>query len=191
MSNVPICPTEVDLLKRLLLDMAQERSVDNVLKLVVDRLASQAEVALARIWLIGPGDLCSTCHLRDECQEQTSCLHLVASAGTSKHTDEDWTNLNGVFRRFPLGVRKVGKIASTGQALEVPDIAEHPEVLARPDWAQAEGIRAIGGQPLIHQGEVLGVLAVFTRACLGEENLTWMRMIADHAASGDRQRSGL
>jgi len=26
------------------------------------------------------------------------------------------------------------------------------------------------------------VLAVFTRACLGEEKLTWMRMIADHAA---------
>jgi transcriptional regulator with GAF, ATPase, and Fis domain len=30
---------------------------------------------------------------------------------------------------------------------------------------------------------VLGVLAVFTRACLGEDNLIWMRMIADHAAA--------
>jgi transcriptional regulator with GAF, ATPase, and Fis domain len=47
----------------------------------------------------------------------------------------------------------------------------------------AEGIRGFGGQPLIHQGVVLGVLAVFSRACLGEENLTWMRMIADHAAA--------
>jgi len=163
--------------------MSQERTVDSVLKLVVDRLASQSEVALARIWLIKPGDICANCHMRDQCPDQTSCLHLVASAGSSNQTDEDWRNLDGFFRRFPFGVRKVGKIASTGESLEVPDIAEHPEILARPEWATAEGIRALGGQPLIHQGNVLGVLAVFTRACLGEENLTWMRMIADHAAA--------
>ena len=177
------CPTDVDLLKRLLLDMAQERSVENVLKLVVDRMASQPEVALVRIWLVGPGDLCANCHMRNQCTDQTSCLHLVASAGQSKETGEEWTGLDGFFRRFPFGVRKVGKIASTGQPIEVPDIAANPKVLARPDWAKAEGIRALGGQPLIHQGKVLGVLAVFTRACLGEENLTWIRMIADHAAA--------
>jgi len=183
MSPRAICPTDVDLLKRLLLDMAQERCVENVLKLIVDRTASQPEVALARIWLVAPGDLCSNCHMRDQCPDQTSCLHLVASAGTSQQTGEEWTNLDGFFRRFPFGVRKVGKIASTGEPIEIADVAEHPEILARPDWAKAEGIRALGGQPLVHQGEVLGVLAVFTRACLGEENLTWMRMIANHAAA--------
>ena len=178
-----VCPPNVDLLKRLLLDMSQERSVQNVLKLIVDRMASQPEVALARIWLVGPGDLCSDCHLRDQCEDQTLCLHLVASGGSSIVTGEEWKNLNGFFRRFPFGIRKVGKIASTGEPIEVPDVASDPKWLARPDWAKAEGIRALGGQPLIHQGEVLGVLAVFTRACLGEENLTWMRMIADHAAA--------
>jgi len=183
MSDSTDCPTDVDLLKRLLLDMAQERCVESVLNLIVRRLANQPEVALARIWLIGPGDLCSGCHMRDQCPDQTSCLQLVASEGISKQTGEAWTNLDGFFRRFPLGARKIGKIASTGEPLEIPDIADHPEILARPDWAKAEGIRALGGQPLIHQGEVLGVLAVFTRACLGEENLTWMRMIADHAAA--------
>lgn len=183
MSKSSNCPNDVDLLKRLLIDMAQERSVDEVLKLVVDRMSNQPDVALVRIWLLGPGDLCSNCHLLDECEDQTSCLHLVASAGRSKVTDEAWTNLDGQFRRFPFGVRKIGKIASTGQPIEVPDVADNPEILARPDWAKVEGIRALGGQPLIHKGKVLGVLSVFTRACLGEENLTWMRMIADHAAS--------
>jgi transcriptional regulator with GAF, ATPase, and Fis domain len=177
------CPTDVDLLKRLLLDMSQERRVENVLSLVVDRMASQKDVALARIWLVKPGDICSNCHMRNECQDQAYCLHLVASAGSSKQTEEAWTNLDGFFRRFPFGVRKVGTIASTGQPIEVPDIAVNPKWLARPDWAKAEGIRAMGGQPLIHQGEVLGVLAVFTRACLGEDNLIWMRMIADHVAA--------
>ena len=98
-------------------------------------------------------------------------------------TSQEWTNLDGFFRRFPFGVRKIGMIASTGEPIEVPDIAANPQWLARPDWAKAEGIRAMGGQPLIHQGKLLGVLAVFTRACLSEENLTWMRMIADHAAA--------
>ena len=183
MSATPTCPTDVELLKRLLLDMARERSVENVLKLIVDRLASQPEAALARIWLVAPGDICENCRMRDDCPDQTSCLHLVASAGSSKQTGEEWTNLDGFFRRFPFGARKVGKIASTGKPIEVPDIAEHPEILARPDWATDEGIRALGGQPLIHQGELLGVLAVFMRACLGEEGLTWLRMIADHAAA--------
>ena len=183
MDATKTCPTDVDLIKRLLLDMSQERYVERVLKLVVDRLAGQPDVALARIWLVGPGDLCAGCHMRNECPDQSSCLHLVASAGSSIVSGEEWTNLDGSFRRFPFGVRKIGKIAASGEPIEVPDVDEHPEVVARPDWAKAEGIRAIGGQPLAHQGEVLGVLAVFTRACLGEENLTWMRMIADHAAA--------
>ncbi len=102
MSTTPNCPTDVDLLKRLLLDMAQERCVENVLKLIVDRMASQPEAALARIWLVAPGDICANCHMRNQCPEQTSCLHLVASAGRSKQTDEEWTSFNGFFRRFPF-----------------------------------------------------------------------------------------
>ncbi len=66
MSAPTSCPTDIDLLKRLLLDMAQERSFDNVLKLIVDRLAGQPEVALARLWLGGADDICANCHMRDE-----------------------------------------------------------------------------------------------------------------------------
>ena len=177
------CLADIDRFKRLLLDMAQQRSVNSVLNLIVDRLAGQPDVALARIWLVAPGDICTSCLMRHECPDQTSCLHLVASAGRSKLSGEAWTKLNGDFLRFPIGVRKVGKIAATGKPVEVPDATAEAQWLARPHWARAEGIRGFGGQPLIHQGKVLGVLAVFSRACLGEENLTWMRMIADHAAA--------
>jgi transcriptional regulator with GAF, ATPase, and Fis domain len=177
------CPTDVDGLKRLLLDMSQQRSMDTVLKLIVDQLADQPQVALARIWLLAPGDICAQCHMRSECPDQTSCLHLVASAGNSAVSGEAWANLDGFFCRFPLGVRKVGKIAATCKPIEVPDTVADARWLAQPDWAEAEGIRGFGGQPLVHQGKVLGVLAVFARACLGEDNLTWMRMIADHAAT--------
>lgn len=170
--------------KALLLAMPQQRSVADVLKLVVDELASSKAIALARIWLIRPGAGCETCPMRAECPDQTSCLHLVASAGTSvAGPDDALSRIDGSFRRFPLGVRKVGRIASTGTPLEIQNIDGQPDWLVRPKWASEEGIRGFGGQPLVHRGTVLGVLGVFSRTTIGDQCLDWLRMIADHVAS--------
>lgn len=170
--------------KALLLEMAQRRQVSDVLKLIVDHVAISEAVALARIWLVRPGAGCETCPMRASCPDQTNCLHLVASAGTSiVNPDRDLTGTDGAFRRFPIGVRKVGRIAATGEALEVRNLRGEPEWLAQPEWAHAEGIRGFGGQPLMHRGEVLGVLGIFSRGTIGDTCLDWLRMIADHAAA--------
>lgn len=171
-------------IRRLLLDMAQQRTVDSVIALVVERLSDEPAVALARAWLLRPGDLCSECRFRPECPDQTKCLHLVASAGESQRTGKaPWTSIDGAFRRFPMGVRKVGKIAASGQPVEVVDVADDSSWAARPDWIEREGIRGFGGQPLVYRGEVLGVLAVFARSTMTGECLTWLRMLADHVAA--------
>lgn len=170
--------------KSLLLAMAQQRSVDEVLQLVVAELANSQVVALARIWLIRPGAGCETCRMRSQCPDQTNCLHLVASSGTSiVEPDNALNRIDGSFRRFPLGVRKVGRIAVTGEPLEVQNIDGEPEWLANPKWAKDEGIRGFAGQPLVHRGQVLGVLGVFSRSTIGDQSLDWLRMIADHVAS--------
>lgn len=170
--------------KSLLLQMGQCRQVSDVLRLIVQRLAESPAVALARIWLIKPGAGCDTCPLRSECPDRTSCLHLVASGGTSLvETNSDLSRIDGSFRRFPIGVRKVGRIAATGKALEVRNIEGEPDWLVKPEWAHAEGIRGFGGQPLMHAGKVLGVLGVFSRTTIGDASLDWLRMIADHAAA--------
>ena len=71
-------------------------------------------VALARLWLIEPGDICDVCPMRAECPDRTRCLHLVASAGTSVvDPDADWSPIEGDFRRFPMGVRKIGRKCRT------------------------------------------------------------------------------
>lgn len=170
--------------KRLLLEMAKLRNTAELLALVVGRLAEAPQVALARIWLVRPGDICATCPMRPECPDQTRCLHLVASAGHSiADPDADYSGIAGAFRRFPLGVRKVGRIAATGEAIEVPDMAVQPEWIVHPEWVRAEGIRGFSGQPLVSRGEVLGVIALFCRDTISEHNTHWLRMIADHAAA--------
>jgi transcriptional regulator with GAF, ATPase, and Fis domain len=110
-------------------------------------------------------------------------LHLVASAGNPTHSPgEDWSRLNGQFSRFPMGIRKVGMIAATGQPIEALDLEKDDTWLARPDWARREKIKGFIGQPLVCRGEKLGVLVLFTRQHSAAEEVPWLRMVADHAA---------
>jgi transcriptional regulator with GAF, ATPase, and Fis domain len=169
--------------KRLLLDMGDQRSLDALLALVVERLAASEAVALARIWLVRPGDICDTCLLRAECPDQAACLHLVASAGRAvAEPGRSWSGIDGAFRRIPLGVRKVGQIARSAEALEVPNIDASMDWIADRAWVRRERIVGFCGQPLLHDRKVLGVLAVFTRARIGPGAMDWLRMIANHAA---------
>ena len=169
--------------QQLLLEMAQQRSVDELLQLVTSSLVSNRNVALARVWMVAPGDICETCVELASCPDKGRCLHLMASRGLSVDTITSWnTTEHSAYRRFPIGVRKVGRIAATGQPGYVSAINGNSDWIADRGWMQREGIVNFVGQPLIFKGEVLGVLAMFTRVALGEDSLGLMRMIADHLA---------
>ena len=139
-------------------------------------------MALARVWLLAPGDICDRCHVRSECPDKTRCLQLVASAGQPIRSPEDWSRVDGDFRRIPLNVRKVGSIGATGQGILIREVAGDTTWIARPEWARREEIRSFAGHPLLFRDEVLGVLAVFTRTPLDEAAFAWLRVFADHAA---------
>jgi hypothetical protein len=53
-------------LARLLLELAQERSLEGVLRKAIDAEAEVPGVALARLYLLEPGDICPTCPQRAE-----------------------------------------------------------------------------------------------------------------------------
>lgn len=170
-------------LQRVALEAAYNAELEPVLRAIVQGLASDPGVALARLWLIGPGDLCQGCFLRAECPDQTRCLHLAASDGASTaELGERWRRTDGAFRRFPIGVRKVGRIAGTGRPEYLTCSGSDRSWIARPEWAEAEGITSFAGEPLVFRGEVLGVLALFCRGELDSEHLAWLRMFADQAA---------
>jgi transcriptional regulator with GAF, ATPase, and Fis domain len=185
MSNDPASAPLFNDPKRLLLDMAQQQSLDDLLALIAARLGASPRVALVRIWLSHPTSDCSGCPIANECRGQSRCLHLVASGGRSLAAPAtEWTRLDGAFRRFAFGSRKVGQIALHGEPVEVPDLGEpYPDWIARPEWASAERVRGFAGQPLVHRGEVLGVLALFARGAIGGDCIGWLRMVADHAAA--------
>jgi len=165
-----------------MVSIAKNRSLPEVLRAVVDGIAQCNNVVLARIWLIEKGDICEICRFRTECPDQTSCLHLAASAGNSEDPTASCTKLDGGFRRFPLGVRKIGRVGKTGEPLLLPGVRGDEEWIADPVWIKSEGVRTFAAQPLVFRGEVLGVLAIFDTGVLGEADFQWLRVFADHAA---------
>jgi transcriptional regulator with GAF, ATPase, and Fis domain len=169
-------------LPQVMVTMAQNRSLNEVLRAVVSGIAQCRNIALARIWLIERGDICETCRFRAECPDQTRCLHLVASAGNPESSKDDYTRLDGSFQRFPIGVRKIGRVAQTGEPLLLPSLTGKEDWIADPAWLEREGVKTFAAQPLLFRSEVLGVLAIFDCSVLKKPDFDWLRIFADHAA---------
>src|ERR1700723_669196 len=173
---------DLELLQSISLAVSQLRTVETVLKMIVDGLVESAGMALARVWLPGPGDICSRCRMKSECADRSSCLHLAASAGRPLSGSADWSRLNGSFERFPRGVRKIGWIGSTGESMLIEDSVAEPRWTLHPEWIREEGIHGFAGHPLLFGGKILGVLGVFARAHIDEQQFKWLRVFADQAA---------
>lgn len=164
--------------------VAQKRSIDAVLETIVASLVEQLDVALARVWLVRPGDICTVCRMREECPDRVRCLHLAATAHHQRdlNSGDEWHRKDGFYRRFPLGIRRIGWIAKQGESLHLSDTADDKAWFARSDWLRKEGVRSFAGHPLIFDDEILGVLAVFSRSMLDDREFAWLRAFADHAA---------
>lgn len=168
----------------LLLRMAQCHSLDQLFSLVTDHLARLHDTALCRIWLMEQADpqRCAACRHFYDCPEHRRCLRLAAGYGQSRINGETWTALDGNHQRFPLGRGKVGLIAASGEAFHVDAVSPDMPWVSSPDWIAREGISTFLGQPLTHKGEVLGVLALFSRSRHDRLALDRLRLIADYLA---------
>ena len=89
----------VDFLKDGALAVAQEQHLQTVMKMIVEGINEEPDVALVRLWILESEDNSTECHLLSEAPNQTRCLHLVASAGHLLNEHEDWSRLNGAFGR--------------------------------------------------------------------------------------------
>ena len=126
------------------------------------------DAVLVRIWTVGPGDSCATCPMRPECPDQRECLHLRVSVGLT-------TRLDGPFRRFPIGARRVGRVVVERRPyLERGDLATRG--IADPAWLALHGVRSFAAVPLGEGGR--GVLAVFSRRFLSDQEVNLLAFVA-------------
>ena len=177
----------IDELMTLALEVAQLSDCHQVQARTVEGLAALPGIALARVWRVRPGDICAGCPQGDACPAtgpgDVDCLHLIASAGASQvDPSQDWCRIDGRFRRFPIGWRKVGMIAASGEIMTLTDLAGDGSAFADPTWVVREGIVGFTGHPLRYREQTLGVLGLFTRITPTREHTHWVELFASIAA---------
>ena len=191
---------KMDALQEVVVAISENRCVDTTLLQITEYVSQclrmdnedhgplTTDDALVRIWLIKQGDKCARCNMRSECPDQRECLHLVASAGRLRNPKQDWRKMDMLedsaqgWSRSPLGVTNIGMIAKTGVSIATDMMEPGPGHDGLPDWGPAEGVVSFTGRALQFRGEVLGVLAVFSRQKLPADVNDWLRIFANHAA---------
>jgi len=68
-SSLP-SPRSGDVLERITLQMASSLDLQVVLATITQGLVDELDGTFARIWLLGPGDLCADCYKAADCTNQ-------------------------------------------------------------------------------------------------------------------------
>jgi len=153
--------------------LTSDFEVASALQKVCAEFVQHVDIAFARIWTL---------------DESQTVLELQASAGLYAHLDN-------THARVPVGQFKVGRIASTRQSYLTNDVANDPEV-SDLEWAKREGMVAFAGYPLLVDGRLQGVFAMFARQPLPQSVLAELEPLIDsiaqyidrrHAETQDRQ----
>lgn len=165
---------------QLLLEIAHEQSVTQLLHKLISQVVTRPNVACVQTWLIERGDLCSRCDHSQACADRTRCLHLVAGKGVSLAQLGAMPEFGDLSARMPLGLGLLGQVAVTGQQREFKEVDHHPVEFIGYDWLKAEQIRGFIVTPIMFKDEVLGVSVGFTREDMPDESRLWSRIFADH-----------
>lgn len=131
-----------------------------------EALVRHLDAAFARVWTLN---------------ETENALELQASAGL-------YTHLDGGHSRVQVGAFKIGRIAQERRPHLTNDVTHDPHVSDQA-WAAREGMVAFAGYPLVADGRVVGVLALFARRPLTEGVLADLAPLAEWIAQYlDRKR---
>jgi PAS domain S-box-containing protein len=135
--------------------------LQTILQLSAGAVVRHLDAAFARIWTLN---------------DQGDALELQASAG-------QYTRLDGEHARVPVGQLKIGLIAHERKPHLTNDV-QNDERISHPDWAKREGMVAFAGYPLVVEGHLFGVLAMFARKSLEPAVLQTLALVADTIAKG-------
>jgi PAS domain S-box-containing protein len=124
-----------------------------------EAIVRRLDAAFARIWTLN---------------DRQNMLELQASAGL-------YTRLDGEHARVAVGALKIGLIAQERKPHLTNDVLNDTRI-SHPEWAKQEGMVAFAGYPLLVQGHLVGVLAMFARKPLGQDTLDALGAVAHEIA---------
>ncbi len=131
-------------------------TLQHALQACAEAMVNHLDAAFARIWTLN---------------SEAGTLELEASAGL-------YTHLDGPHSRVPVGQFKIGLIAQERTAHLTNSVIGDPRV-GDQEWAKREGMVAFAGYPLLVAGEVVGVMAMFSREPIPEDTLHALALAAD------------
>jgi signal transduction histidine kinase/ActR/RegA family two-component response regulator len=127
-----------------------------------ESIVANLNATFARIWVM---------------DEEENLLRLHASAGL-------YTRIDGEHSRKSIDAgNKIGNIALTKKPHLSNSVLGDPQVIDQ-TWAKSEGIVAFAGHPLLVEGRVVGVMALFSRQTLSEVTIRALASIADQISLG-------
>jgi len=148
------------------LALTRSNDLPEMLTMCAEAIVKHLDAAFARVWTL---------------DSTGAMLELQASAGL-------YTHINGAHARVPVGKFKIGWIAQEQVPHLTNDVATDPRV-ADHEWARREGMKSFAGYPLIVDGQLIGVAALFARHELVVETLHSLGTVANSIALGiERKR---
>jgi signal transduction histidine kinase len=144
--------------------VTSEPTLERALQRCAEALVEHLGAAFTRVWTLEPG---------------SDVLRLRASAGM-------YTHLDGEHAAVPVGALKIGRIAAERRPHLTNEVAVDPWI-SHPEWARREGMVSFAGYPLLAEGELLGVLALFARHPLSQATLQALGSVAGRVAVAVRR----
>ncbi len=141
--------------------LATQENLPAILQSCAAAMVKHLDAAFARIWTFNPSE---------------NMLELQASAGL-------YTHIDGGHARIPVGQFKIGLIASERLPHLTNDVIGDPRVSDQ-EWARREGMISFAGYPLLVEGRLIGVMAMFARKPLSPNTLAAMASVASAIAVG-------
>jgi signal transduction histidine kinase/DNA-binding response OmpR family regulator len=141
--------------------LSHEGTTRELLQRCASAMVAHFDAALALIWTL---------------DQPTNMLALQANAGPIGHLDDRHT-------RVPVGQFKIGLIASEREPHLTNDVLNDPRIIDAA-WVQREGLVAFAGYPLLVEGQVVGVLAMYSRQALEPDTLEALAAVADAIGQG-------
>jgi PAS domain S-box-containing protein len=136
-------------------------SLRNVLQKCAQSFVKHFDAAFARIWTLNADNV---------------VLELQASAGM-------YTHLDGQHSKIDVGMLKVGKLAKDGLPQMTNDLLNDANIEDK-DWARREKLVAFAGYPLLVEGRLVGVMALFSKRRLANDTIEILGSVADSIAQG-------